>query len=147
MATVVAGLVALFGIYFSLRGLLREFRNDLSQRIDSVQTNLERQIDGLRVDLGSTKLELGQRIHGVHTELVSTKAELGQRIDRVRTELGTTKAELSHGIDRARTGLVDRIDSVESHVVMIHERLTSLEQRTYDITRALPASPSTQLAS
>lgn len=89
----------------------------LAQKVDHhremARSDLVAAIGGVRTDMGGWQADLGSDITGLRDEL---KADIGE----LRTEL---RGELREGLGR------------------IDARLTTIEQRTYDLSTRLPPAP------
>jgi hypothetical protein len=110
-------LAALAGFALALFGYLHTMKRDLRNEFKG--------------DIGACRIELKDQISGLRTELKDQisglRTELKDEISGLRTELKGDIAELR----REMKGEFAKVDN----------RLTTLEQRTYDLSTRLPTSP------
>ena len=113
-------LAAIGAFAIALFGYLSNISKDLKTAIGKVDDKVDK-----------TRAELVGVISGTRTELVGV-------ISGTRTELKGDIASLDDKVDKTRTELVG---ALTGGFAKVEARLIALEQRTYDISTRLPASP------
>lgn len=82
--------------------------------------------------LTAMKRDLKADISGVRTEL---KADMAGLKSELKSEIASTRTEL-------KTDIADTRAELKTDIARVETRLISLENRTYDISTRLPATPS-----
>jgi hypothetical protein len=109
-------LAALAGYSVALFGYLHTMKHDL-------RAELKGDIAGLGIQMGDTRTELKDDHAGLVAELRHTRTELKRDIADLRTDLRADIADVKADIGR------------------LDGRLTTIEQRTYDLSTRLPPAP------
>jgi DNA anti-recombination protein RmuC len=90
----------------------------LNDKIDTVKTDISKEISSVRTELKDTELRLNDKIDTVRTDLTkeinSVRTDLTKEISSVRTELKDTEIRLNDKIDTVKTDLSKEINSVRT---------------------------------
>lgn len=77
-------------------------------------------------------------LHAIKRDLL---AEVGACRSELKGEIQACRSELKSEIQACRSGLEADVADVKSDIARLDGRLTTIEQRTYDLSTRLPARP------
>ena len=92
----------------------------------------------LRAEIGACRSELKGDSASLRTEL---KGEIGACRSELKTEINDCRSELKTEISDCRSDLKADIADVKADIGRLDGRLTTIEQRTYDLSTRLPPAP------
>ncbi len=133
----------LLTVLLALLGYLRVMKNDLRR-------DLGTEIGGLRTEMHAGFERLDRRIDDLKTDLTTKIEDVDHRLttkiddldQRLTARIDDLDRRLSARIDDLDRRLTQQIDDVKTdlggQILRLDKRLSSIEQRTYDIGRVLP---------
>jgi hypothetical protein len=124
-------LAGLAGFTVTLFGYLHTMKRDLRAEILGFRTEFKRDNASLRSELKGDNGSLRSELKG---DIAGLRSELKGEINACRTELKTE-------IRDCRADLKADIADVKADIGRLDGRLTTIEQRTYDLSTRLPQSP------
>jgi hypothetical protein len=124
-------LAALAGFALMLFGYLHTMKRDLRAEIAACRSGLKGDNASLRTELNG---EIGACRSELRTEIAACRSEL-------KTEINDCRSELKTEINDCRSDLKADIADVKADIGRLDGRLTTIEQRTYDLSTRLPPAP------
>ena len=88
-----------------------------------MKQDLERQIDGVREEVGSMKRDLERQIDGVKQEVVGVKQELGHRIDRMEDRMVENHREVSDRVAKDQREVSDGFAETKAAISALSAKL------------------------
>jgi phage host-nuclease inhibitor protein Gam len=107
----------------------------LNDKIDTVKTDISKEISSVRTELKDTELRLNDKIDTVRTyltkEINSVRTDLTKEISSVRTELKDTEIRLNDKIDTVKTDLSKEISTLAKEISTVSSNLEKLGTGIY----------------